>query len=501
MKQNEKGSVTMVVVVTIFFIVILLSSFFIYTTSRRRAQLEETQRIANAYDGDMNEIYEKISEEDKQIEFDTAYGRIEVIWLDTNNNVINEPNSPASHLGGMTPVYWTGAPGNYEEHQSNDITNNANNTWYSYTSINGTNENTTSRWANAIDSNGNYFVWVPRYAYRITYYGTSDRNVPTGYYDGRGLVDSKGEPVTEIDGYAINGSLEQGIETVEYNGKSYIVHPAFMNDFSDDGDNTNDYTHGGWDSDLAGIWVGKYATSGSKEELRIIPNNEYLTEGVSNSYDFAKGYNRNGDPDGNLNGLDSHLMKNIEWGATAYLTYSQYGRNGYNVATSNSMRTGYFVEEDGNDELIPKYEYNTENGIKSSSTGNVYGIYDLSGGAYEYVAAWNTKLNSLGEENSFVNSNGLSSKYATAYSEDRSENYDSMLYDVGKTGDATKETYIVGQGINWDKDNPFLFSDVQENAFFTRGGNYSFFTAGIFASEEEGEYGSNLSSFRVILSE
>lgn len=24
--------------------------------------------------------------------------------------------------------------------------------------------------------------------------------------------------------------------------------------------------------------------------------------------------------------LDSHLMKNSEWGATAYLTHSQYGR-------------------------------------------------------------------------------------------------------------------------------------------------------------------------------
>lgn len=62
MKHSEKGSVTMVVVVTIFFIVILLSSFFIYTTSRRRAQLEETQRIANAYDGDMNAIYAEISD-------------------------------------------------------------------------------------------------------------------------------------------------------------------------------------------------------------------------------------------------------------------------------------------------------------------------------------------------------------------------------------------------------------------------------------------------------
>ena len=62
MKQTEKGSVTMIVVVTIFFIVILLSSFFIYTTSRRRAQIEETERISNAYDGDMEAIYEEIND-------------------------------------------------------------------------------------------------------------------------------------------------------------------------------------------------------------------------------------------------------------------------------------------------------------------------------------------------------------------------------------------------------------------------------------------------------
>lgn len=501
MKQ-EKGSVTMVVVVTIFFIVILLSSFFIYTTSRRRAQLEETRRIANSYDGDMNAIYEKISEEDKQIEFDTAYGRIEVIWLDTDNNVINEPNSPASHLGGMTPVYWTGTPGNYEEHQSNDITNNANNIWYSYTSINSTNENTTSKWANAIDGKGNYFVWVPRYAYRITYYATPDRNEPTGYYDGRGLVDSKGEPVTEIDGSAINGSLEQGIETVEYNGESYIVHPAFMDDFSDDGDDTNDYTHGGWDSDLAGIWVGKYATSGSTEELKIVPNGKYVSESVSNCYDLAKGYNRNGNPDGNLNGLDSHLMKNSEWGATAYLTYSQYGRNGYNVATSNSRRTGCFVDENGSEEVNRENEYNTENGEKSSSTGNVYGIYDLSGGAYEFVAAWNTKSNSIEEGNSMVDYNGLSNKYATAYSEDRSKEYEPGLYDVGKTGDATKETYMIRQGMNWDENLPFMFSRIHENTFFARGGNFNLPSAGIFASEVYADGGSsNISGFRITLSE
>ncbi len=68
MKQNEKGSVTMIVAVTIFFIVILLSSFFIYTTSRRRAQIEETERIAEAYDGDMDAVYaEEISKQDRDL--------------------------------------------------------------------------------------------------------------------------------------------------------------------------------------------------------------------------------------------------------------------------------------------------------------------------------------------------------------------------------------------------------------------------------------------------
>lgn len=60
MKYNEKGSVTMVVAVTIFFIVILLSSFYIYTSARRRSQLEETERIAESYNGDMESIYTQL---------------------------------------------------------------------------------------------------------------------------------------------------------------------------------------------------------------------------------------------------------------------------------------------------------------------------------------------------------------------------------------------------------------------------------------------------------
>ena len=40
------------------------------------------------------------------VEFSQAYGRIEVVWLDTEDNVIPEPNQP--NLGNMIPVKWNG---------------------------------------------------------------------------------------------------------------------------------------------------------------------------------------------------------------------------------------------------------------------------------------------------------------------------------------------------------------------------------------------------------
>ncbi len=87
MKQSEKGSVTMIVAVTIFFIVILLSSFFIYTTSRRRAQLEETERIENAYDGDMSAIYEEIND---RYDVKNTTNTNEINRNNINENIVNQ---------------------------------------------------------------------------------------------------------------------------------------------------------------------------------------------------------------------------------------------------------------------------------------------------------------------------------------------------------------------------------------------------------------------------
>lgn len=64
MQNKERGSVAIIVTVTILFIIIILSSFLVYTSSRRRAQLEETEKISNSYDGDLEEVYNNLEERD-----------------------------------------------------------------------------------------------------------------------------------------------------------------------------------------------------------------------------------------------------------------------------------------------------------------------------------------------------------------------------------------------------------------------------------------------------
>ena len=97
MKQSEKGSVTMIVVATIFFIVIILSSFFIYTTSRRRAQLEETERISNAYDGDMESIYEEINDRYEVKNNTNTENKASLYGLDMDNSIENNLEDKAQN--------------------------------------------------------------------------------------------------------------------------------------------------------------------------------------------------------------------------------------------------------------------------------------------------------------------------------------------------------------------------------------------------------------------
>ena len=331
-----------------------------------------------------------------------------------------------------------------------DETNSA----YSYKEQTGTTENEgTSEWANAkVTKNGveSYFVWIPRYEYKI------DEENKT--------IDVKFIPTTQT-------TADEG----------YIIHPAF----------TTDIENGGWTEELSGLWIGKYEASrsdagttsndiGSSEIIQIQPNvTSWRSTKIGDMYNYAKAY---------ATDLKSHMLKNSEWGAVAYLTHSKYGRNGTEVIINNN--SNYLTGNAGNSvdasSSATTNTYNTEKGVLASSTGNVYGIYDLSGGVYEYVASYcsgSTSSNLTNNGSQLVNETNR--EYVTAYAgSDVDTDY--------KQGDATKETE------GWNDDSAdFVFSAYP---FFRRGGYcLSTSNAGVFNFSSAHGGGSGYSGFRVCL--
>ena len=461
--------------------------------------------------------------------FSTAYGTIEVVWLNKSNEIISSPlveiPTKQVEVEGQTVTQNLLTP--IKLNSDGTYTENPTGSWYNYAEKTGT---TTSEWANAINpDDDSFFVWIPRFAYRITYYQgdwstleTTDENYATyktvtGYYDGNGMWNKSEKKVVR--------TLESSdIKTVDDGEKTYIVHPAF--------EVSKDYG-GGFStssSQIAGIWVAKYEMSmenesGTHVDTTSSNGNSALSAtvkavskpGVSSWRNikigqcYTNSYNYNRD-------MESHLMKNSEWGAVAYLTHSQYGRNGEEIAINNSKDyyTGYSggsADAAQSSSTVSTYAYNTTNGVKASTTGNITGIYDLSGGAWEYVAAYNKSGSSTyvagadyGKgmtDNAKSGSNYISTEYITAYDNSSSTDYNGAgIYNVGKIGDATKEVYSQlqegGSYRNWFKDySNFVYSS---GPFFHRGGTYDTGAgAGVFFSGLNNGVAYSYFSFRVVL--
>ena len=128
---------------------------------------------------------------------------------------------------------------------------------------------------------------------------------------------------------------------------------------------------------------------------------------VANAYWTSYNYKRD---------YNSHMMKNTEWGAVAYLQHSKYGSGVY-AGTSESAKasvrinnnasymTGYAAKKEptcgytATNEECNRYEnidtlgadgtytvnYFNSSSQVASTTGNYSGIYDMSGGSWEYV--------------------------------------------------------------------------------------------------------------------
>ena len=354
---------------------------------------------------------------------------------------VNTPN-----IGeGMIPIKWNGS--SWVETTVNDPD------WYDYTA---------KKWANAKTSDGSMWVWIPRYAYSITsgYHSSSAGNIEVEFMKGLTNETSTGRK-------SFNNASGQG---------KWNIHPAFN-----------------YGQTVSGIWVAKFEASNSGGKIKVEPGvQSWRSITVNDIYTNCLNYNKT---------LNSHMMKNDEWGAVAYLSKSKYGKQNEEVWINNS--SSYITGSAGNSASASgntgtTTDYTSTQGVKASTTGTVYGVYDMSGGAWEYVAAYvnNGDFNLKNYGSSLVNGDA---KTKNVYSKGSTNSYeDNYKQNKGVYGDALYETSINGNSRDgsWYDD----YSIFPISPFFIRGGSYNNGTnAGMFAFYADNGNIDSFNSFRPVL--
>ena len=379
------------------------------------------------------------------------------------------PNAPKL-ADGMIPVKYDGSKWVKAD------SSNANNDWYDYSE---------KKWANVVlVSNTNrssyvnanvgteipendvlaYYVWIPRYKYKVfninKVIGTDSYNAQTTGID---IVFEAGKQSTgtvrcNYD-FSVTATASVRNETCSGSNGDYYTHPAFT--FGND--------------EVTGFWMGKFEISSENPSasygggkvtnltVRVKPNTiSWRYNTVTNFwkviYDMQKENNIYGLNTSKTN-TDSHMLKNMEWGAVVYLTNSKYGRCTNNTCTEVTINSNTTYRTGGN-------AYVTN--INQSTTGNIYGVYDMSGGAAEYVMG---NMSSKNGSYAYYTSSGGSNytysgnqKYIDTYSYGTSYN-NQLAYNRARLGDATSESK------SWYSDTAvFVYS---ANSWFTRGGYYS----------------------------
>ena len=235
----------------------------------------------------------------------------------------------------------------------------------------------TSKWANIQTKDGSQWVWIPRFAYKIT----KGAHTKVGYKDFNGLTEGeagtieikflKGNTNQFYDG---NGTAQIDPNNITYNENgvqsNFLVHPGFCFD----------------GKQLTGFWAAKYEASSAQgngdsldadnvlniKTLQIKPNvSSWRNMEAKNMFGNCIFLGtEHFDVYGLKQNTNTHLLKNDEWGAIAYLAHSTYGRNGTEITANQNE------------------DYITGSGGKlASTTGNYYGVFDMSGGAHDAVAA------------------------------------------------------------------------------------------------------------------
>ena len=401
---------------------------------------------------------------DGMLQSTTDYGSDGHVAVDYDENMM-----PITYTGNETTPKWVIA----DTSNSNSDTNL---NWYDYPN---------KKWANAVTLTEEglslykgqpvgteideqyvlgYWVYIPRYAYEVMRPNAVDRVVAAQNFDIKFEVasDTKKVPAASCNLNIISMSqmwksghaTHAGPTSSEILAKDYRSSCGIERDYPGDNDAlankttwathpafTRQYTTevNGFDKtvELNGIWIGKFETTGGETSPTILPNHPHIGEGdgMGRFFGIAKniGYpdelNKYGDDvstkanSHNFSTQSTHMTKNGEYAAAAYLSASKFGA-GVNQVQINSQYAD-MTDDDGNEskgitgcgpskswnwshyadtgivgqnsacsKSNSKRAYNGSIGMLASSTGNVYGVYDMVGGGYDVVsAAWTNAPN------------------------------------------------------------------------------------------------------------
>ena len=544
--ENKSLGITLVALVITIVILLILAGISISTLTNTGI-FQKAKDAKKASENAQKEEDRLISEYEKEIVKQDAEG----IW----DGKVNKPEL----MTGMMAIKFI-EPTDSTEGKDEKVSDSSKNDWYNYSE---------KKWANAQTEDGSMWVWIPRYAYKINksnqtfdvvfLVGTTDN-----YYDKDGKLQTAKRQTSETDipdatkDYVVHPAFtnESNIGYVNGGWKKELT-GIWVSKFEAGyagGNNKADKVDSKIKYSQSDAWVSGYETGSGDKAAQA--RNYYNYDGYDNTTTYIKyptfqgltysmNYINHSDAfsisraltdDNNIYKLsnketDSHLIKNSEWGAVSYLGQSQYGLNGTNIRINNLTLnnskptiyavTGYAAKtlQDGDTKLDDArpvsstdkvYKWTEKEGQTASCTGTIYGIYDMSGGAWERTAAivnnGNENLNTYGKAIMNALNNGKSSEYVTVYP--NGETSGQSLDDASKSnytantkiyGDAIRETSTAGLGqTSWYSDYSYFVG--ANSTFFVRGGYYWRTSgAGLFYFTRNNGYSNYYAGFRSVL--
>ena len=539
-KETTNG-ITLVALVITIVIIIILATVTINFAFGEGGLIRQAEKASEYYANDTKYTEESLSNV-------TAYLNGMLGGSNIGGDDEEEPTDPPTPLDpyidtvlpaaprladGMTPVKYVEGTGWVQ-------TTVADEEWYNYAD---------KKWANVVLADASWndaelngetvkvlnesgitpysmLVWIPRYAYQIT----------NGYHQSGADINSAdaANSAGTINVVFIDTNNQDKAKITTYNEEypsfatgsgmsDFVVHPAF--------------NYG--EEKLSGFWVGKYETShtGCTTEASTGTSNTNVTTltpmiragvtswrniEIGNIFTVGKELNKADNPYGlssDDNVVDPHMMKNSEWGAVAYLSKSEYGKETEEVWINPN--SNYITGQAGTGPSVANTTstnaYNTANGQEASTTGDVTGIYDMSGGAWEYVAAYanngHDNINTYGSE--LVGTG----KYVDVYrasasngSDNRETNYSYTQPSAGLSISAINATSGHYGDAVWEtsssSSSPYTNSWYGDysgfpgsgNPFFVRGGDcYAATSAGVFFFSYATGSTSTGNGFRVVV--